>query len=1211
MNFLQNFYQIKKIVFLLILFFAATYSLHSVPAYPHPIEYKQPDGSVITIQLKGDEKVNWAETPDGYTILVTREGYYEYAVIDKNGDLTFSGIRVSSFEKRSAEEQNLLKEIPKGLRFSERQVEKMKSVWEMKTDRSQKGFPTTGEQTMICILMETPDVPFTKTQAEFDALFNQLNYTVGGATGSVKDYYIENSYGQFELTVDVVGPYTAEHDMAHYGSTWEGARELAAEAVHLADPDVDYSDYDNSGDGSVDGIYMIFAGYGEEAGGGPNTIWSHAWSIWPAIHLDGVQISRYACSPELRGNSGTNITRIGVIGHEFGHILGAPDYYDTGEGVFTGTGRWDMMASGTWNNGGATPAHHNAFTKVYIYEWATPTILDSQKSVTLNNAAEYDDSFYRVNTQTHNEYYLLENREKHLFDAYIPGNGMIIYHVHRDVLNVGNSVNATHPQKMYPVCAGASTDPNETPSSYGPINSAQTPFPGSTNQTAFTDETTPSSLSWAGQETGKSITNISRDAANKTVSFDFMEDFVPPQPVTFNVTDQNGNPVENALITITPVEDRLAANPAGKKDGRTERQAVSRENVDNESMTLLTFKDSPEPTPVFSKTDDDGEWIHWDDGINEGSIGAGEGVWYGAIRFETADIVEYDEMAVTLVRTYLNHLADATSVIIWQGEEGNLSEVVYKPFTPVQEDWIEVELDEPYMIDTDQELWIGIEISDPGDGVFPLGRDAETDYDGKGNLVSFNGVDWYFLYTDYDIEGDWNIQAFVTTVGPLELITDVNGQAGFEAKGGEYEYVVEKEDYITVEGGFVVDEEPLTVDVTLYREAFVLELLSDPPAGGSVNGAGEYSEGETVAVSATANPGFEFVNWTDSEHNEVSSTAEFDYTMPADDVTLTANFELEDENLFILSLETNPLDGGTTEGQGAYEEGIDVTLAAFANEGYEFVNWTNESDDVISSEESFDYTMPGEDVTITANFELIDYELNVNVNPENTGSITFIPEQDYYNFKDKVELEALPEEGFRFLNWEGDTEYVEGELDSEKIAVNMPSENVYLTANFELIVYTVSFVVEDKDGNSIENAVIELGEMTNDEGDYVFEDIVPGVYDYIISAEDYFDATGTVEVVDDDVNEEVAMNIDDTFVDEQEEVKLSVFPNPTRDKFNVESSEMIRQVRLLDISGQLILNENVDGTHTEVNVHSLRAGIYFMQIHTAENVMTKRVQIIR
>ena len=121
--------------------------------------------------------------------------------------------------------------------------------------------------------------------------------------------------------------------MSYYGrntatSNSENAKVLAREAFNKADADVNFDLYDNDGDGNVDGVYIIFAGYGEEAGGDANTIWSHASSTgW--VNLDNVKASSYSCSPEYRSNSGTNLTSIGVICHEFGHTLGAPDYYDS------------------------------------------------------------------------------------------------------------------------------------------------------------------------------------------------------------------------------------------------------------------------------------------------------------------------------------------------------------------------------------------------------------------------------------------------------------------------------------------------------------------------------------------------------------------------------------------------------------------------------------------------------------------------------------------------------------------------------------------------------------------------------------------------------------------------------------------------------------------------------------------------------------------
>ncbi len=535
--------QFLSALFVAIALLFAYQNAEAVQAYPDPIEYKLPDGSLLTIMLKGDEKVKWATTTDGYTILRNKKGFFEYATQSKEGNLSLSGIRVSNVEKRTEKEKQLLQSLPKGLKYSQSQTQMMKSIWDIKQQEAQKSFPTTGERKLVCILIGFPDLAFTKTKDDFDALFNQVGYDVNGATGSVKDYYLENSWGQFDLTVTVAGPYTASNPMAYYGANDTNGNdskpdELAREAVLKANPDVNFKEFDNDNDGNVDGIYIIFAGYGEEAGGPDNAIWSHAWSFSTAI-VDGVNASRYSCSPELRGNTGTNMTSIGVICHEFGHVLGAPDYYDTdyegSGGDFTGTGKWDMMAGGSWNNGGVTPAHHNGFTKTYVYEWAPVTTLDKSASITLTNQLVDKNNFYRIDTETPGEFFLIENRNQLSFDKKIPGSGMIIYHVHADVFNSGNRINAGVPQKMYPICANAGQNPSSTPTSYGPINSGGTPFPGTSNITSFTSSTYPSMIAWNGTAVDKPITNIKRGDVATDITFEFMGGY-SDNPLSFNAT---------------------------------------------------------------------------------------------------------------------------------------------------------------------------------------------------------------------------------------------------------------------------------------------------------------------------------------------------------------------------------------------------------------------------------------------------------------------------------------------------------------------------------------------------------------------------------------------------------------------------------------------------------------------------------------------------
>ena len=495
----------RFLLFIIILGFFTP--LFAVPAYPYPVVFTQPNGEQVTLIMQGDEFVRFAQTLDGYTLLYNAEGYFCYAQKNAQGDLEPSDFFAEDISNRSEAANQLLADTPKKLRFSESQVSVYRQIRNM-VENEQKGSKgnTTGVRKLLTILMQYPDRPFIKTQEDFYNMFNQVKYTEYGANGSFRDFFFESSYNKLDVQTTVAGPFTAEKKHDYYSGN---ERELAREAVYAAhDAGVNFADFAINGE--VPSFYIIFQGHGQEAGAGEDCIWSHAWSINP-VFLDGVKISSYACSPELRGSGGSNITWIGVICHEFGHSLGAPDYYDTNYGTggqYEGTGTWDLQASGSWNDNGRTPAPPNPYSKIYIYDWATATELNSAQTVTIPSARIYDNAYFRINTQTPNEYYLLENKIKGGYDDYIPGVNILIYHKAADLYGM----NTTSPQKFYPVAANA---PVNLPSAgtncqadYGSVNSVFCPWPGHTGKDEFTDHTIPAMIDWNKQPTNKAITNI-------------------------------------------------------------------------------------------------------------------------------------------------------------------------------------------------------------------------------------------------------------------------------------------------------------------------------------------------------------------------------------------------------------------------------------------------------------------------------------------------------------------------------------------------------------------------------------------------------------------------------------------------------------------------------------------------------------------------------
>ena len=225
--------------------------------------------------------------------------------------------------------------------------------------------------------------------------------------------------------------------------------------------------------------------------------------------MNNKYIEVFSCSSELRGISGNRIETIGSPCHELGHVLGAQDFYSVNGSGFIGTGDWDLMAGGSWNGHwaapGTSPAHFNPYTKIKTFGWATHRSLFTNSLTTLHPANSNKDSFYEIPTSTPGEYFLLENRQCLGFDAHLPGHGLIVWHVHSKIEADKYAINTTYPQRLYPVCASATENPDSSPSSYGAINSVGCPFPGTSKQQSLNFTTTPSLRSWAEASTNMDI----------------------------------------------------------------------------------------------------------------------------------------------------------------------------------------------------------------------------------------------------------------------------------------------------------------------------------------------------------------------------------------------------------------------------------------------------------------------------------------------------------------------------------------------------------------------------------------------------------------------------------------------------------------------------------------------------------------------------------
>ena len=294
-----------------------------------------------------------------------------------------------------------------------------------------------------------------------------------------KSYYTDANYG--------------------FGGYPKNAQKLVEEAIALADPNVDFSLYDNDGDGVVDALVVICAGSGAEQTGNVNDIWSHKWSITPQVR-DGVTIDRYFMAPEDG--------RVGVMSHELGHLLmGWPDLYDT-DYSSAGTGAWDLMAGGSWNGGGDKPAHPTSWCKTRV-QWVNPTVLwNVTQSVNIppyaTSAVAYK---LPIGSAASQEYFLVSNRQKAGFDGAMPGEGMIIEHID-DTKN--NNTDENH----YLVDV-EQADGRRDLNLNANRGDATDPFPITTNA-SFTGSSSPNSNAYSGAASNISVTNIARVGDNVT-----------------------------------------------------------------------------------------------------------------------------------------------------------------------------------------------------------------------------------------------------------------------------------------------------------------------------------------------------------------------------------------------------------------------------------------------------------------------------------------------------------------------------------------------------------------------------------------------------------------------------------------------------------------------------------------------------------------------
>lgn len=422
----------KKLGLLIIVFNALICSTWAVPARRDGIVKTQPDGSQVTVYQHGDEHFHWTTNKNGEWLKMDIDGFYR--VTEAMSEKEIEAKRMTT-PSRATQKSTPLNIAPRGL----------------------------------VILVNFQDLAFETTKLEMDSMLTAENYTREyeythrnqtyhiTSRGSARQYFYDSSHGQYDPQFDVVGPVTVSEKMSHYGKNTAGFDanpwQMVKEACELVNDSIDFTLYDNDDDGCVDFVYVIYAGFGEADGGDKNTIWPHSYALSSAgtyCKVDEKQVDLYACGNELDYFSKKH-TGIGTFCHEFSHVLGLPDMYETtGNGTHKTLGAWSIMDYGSYNNESNTPPAYSAYERFFM-GWLSPQLIVDSAEMQLPELNSSNHAMLIAENDQHNligndpdttVFYLLENRQQSGWDEYLPGHGMMLTKVdykHRSWSN--NTVN--------------------------------------------------------------------------------------------------------------------------------------------------------------------------------------------------------------------------------------------------------------------------------------------------------------------------------------------------------------------------------------------------------------------------------------------------------------------------------------------------------------------------------------------------------------------------------------------------------------------------------------------------------------------------------------------------------------------------------------------------------------------------------------------------
>ena len=308
-----------------------------------------------------------------------------------------------------------------------------------------------GDLHQLVVMVAYADKDFkedeTATLELWNNIFNTEGYAEGSFQGSIRDYFCAQSYNLFCPVFDLVYVKVSGNakKYASDASSDENSQYLVQDIMEqLEMRNINWSLYDWNGDGFINQLLIVYAGKGQNAGGGSDTIWPHQW--WMSEHQNGPEIGDYCdpipvtdgenqylvdcyCCVQEEVNTSNVKTSFGTICHEYSHCFGFPDFY---RGSVKYVYEWELMDSGNYNGKGFCPANYSAHER-WLMGWLTPTELDYNRTITNMPALTDEGVAYLIRNEGYeNEYYMIENRQQDGWDIALPGSGLVIFHIDFD-----------------------------------------------------------------------------------------------------------------------------------------------------------------------------------------------------------------------------------------------------------------------------------------------------------------------------------------------------------------------------------------------------------------------------------------------------------------------------------------------------------------------------------------------------------------------------------------------------------------------------------------------------------------------------------------------------------------------------------------------------------------------------------------------------------